>query len=176
MFEFIKFIPFNSLIDSNEYSFDLNSDIKSDKETNNSQPSREKKCNILFGEEKLISSEKEENLSDNSWIISEFSPINIYSIDLFEIPKNLFPNNQEESMNNRGRKRRKNFDKPVHKSSDFDNVQRKIKVHFLTFLIDFCNDALKMEYAFFPYTFKHIKKEFYQRYTKSGNIFEVFNL
>ena len=156
MFEFIKFIPFNSLIDSNEYSFDLNSDIKSDKETNNSQPSREKECNILFGEEKLISSEKEENLSDNSWIISEFSPMNIYSIDLFEISKNIFPNNQEESMKNRGRKKRKNFDKPVHKSSDFDNVQRKIKVHFLTFLIDFCNDALKTEYAFFPYTFKHI--------------------
>ena len=155
MFEFIKFIPFNSFIDSNDYSFDLNSDITSDKETNNSQPLREKECNILFGEEKLISSEEVENLSDNSWIISEFSPMNIYSIDLFEISKNIFPNNREESMNNRGRKRRKNFNKPVHKSSDFDNVQRKIKVHFLTFLIDFCNDALKKEYAFFPSTFKH---------------------
>ena len=42
MFEFIKFIPFNSFIDSNDYSFDLNSDITSDKETNNSQPLREK--------------------------------------------------------------------------------------------------------------------------------------
>jgi len=155
MFEFIKFIPFNSFIDSNDYSFDLNSEIKPDKATNNSQSLREKECNILFGEEKLISSEEEENLSNKSCIISKFSPMNIYSIDLFEISKNIFPNNQEESMNNRGRKRRKNFNKPVHKSSDFDNVQRKIKVHFLTFLIDFCNDALKKEYAFFPSTFKH---------------------
>ncbi len=59
--------------------------------------------------------------------------MNINSIDLFEMSKNIFPNNQEESMNNRGRKRRKNFDKPINKSNDFDNVQRKIKVHFLTF-------------------------------------------
>lgn len=50
MFEFIKFIPFNSLIDSNEYSFDLNSDIKSDKETNNSH--LQEKNNVIFYLEK----------------------------------------------------------------------------------------------------------------------------
>ena len=51
MFEFIKFIPFNSFIDSNDYSFDLNSEIKPDKATNNSQSLREKEC-IFYLEKK----------------------------------------------------------------------------------------------------------------------------
>ena len=32
-------------------------------------------------------------------------------------------------------------------SCDFDNVQRKIQVHYLSFVIDFSNDALKAEFG-----------------------------
>ena len=71
--------------------------------------------------------------------------MNRNNINLFEISENTFPKNQEKSMNKRGRKRRKNLDKAARKNGGFDNFQRKIKVHFLTFLINFCNDALKAE-------------------------------
>ena len=35
------------------------------------------------------------------------------------------------------------YKKNKHLSSDFDNLQRKIQVHFLTFVVNLCNDALK---------------------------------
>lgn len=44
----------------------------------------------------------------------------------------------------------------VHKNTDFDNLLRKIQVHFLNFLINFSNDALKNEFSTFPYSFKLI--------------------
>ena len=33
-----------------------------------------------------------------------------------------------------------------HKRSDFDNIQTKIQVHFINFLIDFANDAINTEF------------------------------
>jgi len=69
---------------------------------------------------------------------------------------NLNDKNQNTLRRKRGRKRIKNFDKAFHGSNDFDNVQRKIKVHFLNFLINFCNDALATDYGFSPFTFKYI--------------------
>ena len=155
MFEFIKFIPLPKIMDSNEDSFDLYSDNKLDKEKNNNLFLRKKKFNFLSEEEKSILSEEEEKkkFRDNSLLTCENSPINSNNIELYEISENI-PNNQIESRRNRGRQRLKNFDKAVHGSNDFDNVQRKIKVHFLTFLINFCNDALVTEYGSSPFTFK----------------------
>ena len=43
----------------------------------------------------------------------------------------------------RGRTRKKKSEKVPHGNKSFDNVQRKIQVHFLNFVISFCNDALK---------------------------------
>ena len=44
-----------------------------------------------------------------------------------------------------------------HLSSNFDNLQRKIQVHFLTFIINVSNDVLKSEFGNkTPYNFKHI--------------------
>ena len=145
MLKLSKFITFTRIIDSNDYSFDLNSDIELDKEENNDLPLREKEYNSFFGEEKIISFEKEENISDNFLFTSEISPMNNNNINLFEISENTFPKNQEKSINKRGRKRRKNLDKAAHKNGDIYNFQRKIQVQFLTFLINFCNDALKAE-------------------------------
>jgi hypothetical protein len=65
--------------------------------------------------------------------------------------------NFSENIPKRGRKRLKMENKkPIHGSNNFDNIQRKIQVHFLNFLINFCNDALKTEYTQFRHTFKQI--------------------
>ena len=65
--------------------------------------------------------------------------------------------NFSENNPKRGRKRLKMENKKtIHRSNDFDNIQRKIQVHFLSFLINFCNDALKTEYTQFRHTFKQI--------------------
>ena len=65
--------------------------------------------------------------------------------------------NFSENIPKRGRKRLKMENKKaIHGSNNFDNIQRKIQVHFLSFLINFCNDALKTEYTQFRHTFKQI--------------------
>ena len=65
--------------------------------------------------------------------------------------------NFSENIPKRGRKRLKMENKKaIHGSNNFDNIQRKIQVHFLSFLINFCNDALKTEYTQFRHSFKQI--------------------
>ena len=47
--------------------------------------------------------------------------------------------------------------KTQHLSTDFDNLQRKIQVHFFNFIINLCNDAIKAELGSkTPYKFKQI--------------------
>lgn len=48
--------------------------------------------------------------------------------------------------------------KKTHGKCDFDNLERKIQVHFLNFLINFCNDALKLEFWYISnkFSFKKI--------------------
>ena len=56
----------------------------------------------------------------------------------------------------RGRQTEK-FRKSKHLSTDFDNLQRKIQVHFFTFIINLSNDALKAVLGpKTPYNFKQI--------------------
>ena len=74
-------------------------------------------------------------------------------LKLPDTQKNLF---SIESHKRRGRKTYKNGP-IIHRSDSFDNLLRKIQVHFLNFLIDFCNDALKTEYENSDYSFKQIK-------------------
>ena len=64
--------------------------------------------------------------------------------------------NQNILKKKRGRERTKNLGKAVHGKDDFDNLQRKIQVHFQKFLINFCNDALVTENKDFPFSFKQI--------------------
>ena len=58
----------------------------------------------------------------------------------------------------RGRKTRNSFENRhfVHGRDSFDNLLKKIQVHFLSFLIDFCNDAMRTEYENLDYSFKQI--------------------
>jgi len=66
----------------------------------------------------------------------------------------------KDKKGKRGRKIKKENNslekRKTHKKTDFDNLLRKIQVHFLNFLIDFCNEALKTEFANFPFSFKRI--------------------
>ena len=167
MLEFNKFI--NELIksinpvknrDKSINSLDSLSEYESNKEEKNSLFLKEEEEYNLLKKEKLILSDGEEP-SERFSITSELSQIN--DKDSFEtnlITKrkcniNLNDKNQNTLRRKRGRKRIKNFDKAFHGSNDFDNVQRKIKVHFLNFLINFCNDALVTDYGFSPFTFKY---------------------
>lgn len=91
--------------------------------------------------------------------------------------------NQEEIKKNRGRPRTRNLEKASHGNKDFDNLHRKIQVHFLTFLINFCNDALSTEFGnTFP-TFKQINKKSkitvkyeHTKGLKNSNIKDILNL
>ena len=83
----------------------------------------------------------------------------------------------------RGRYCHKENKHGVHGSDSFDNIERKIQVHFLTFLINFCNDALKTEYEHSKYTFKQINYRdkariiiSYIQQLKYSNIKDILNL
>ena len=54
-------------------------------------------------------------------------------------------------------KQNENNKKSQHLSTDFDNLQRKIQVHFFTFIINLSNDAIKAVLGSkIPYNFKQI--------------------
>ena len=43
----------------------------------------------------------------------------------------------------RGRKRKSNSNNLTHGKDNFDNVQRKLQIHFINFITKFCNDAIR---------------------------------
>ena len=107
------------------------------------------------------------------------------------IPNEENDNNENEQKNiftaykshKRGRYCRKENKYEVHGSDSWDNIERKIQVHFLTFLINFCNDALKAEYEHSKYTFKQINysnktnvSHNYIKHLKGCNIKDILNL
>jgi hypothetical protein len=53
-----------------------------------------------------------------------------------------FPSFLTEKKKNRGRQS-KNMEKPQHLRTDSDNLQRKIQIHFFTFIVNLSNDAIK---------------------------------
>ena len=59
----------------------------------------------------------------------------------------------------RGRTRKKKSEKVPHGNKSFDNIQRKIQVHFLNFVISFCNDALKYYFKNSFYSFKKMNQK-----------------
>ena len=74
--------------------------------------------------------------------------------------KNIFKLETEFTKKKRGRVSRdeQNDSKPkrVHKATDFDNILRKIQVHYLTFIIHFCNEILETIYPKSDYKFLNI--------------------
>ena len=75
-------------------------------------------------------------------------------------------NTQENRNNNfsvrnqaRGRKRKSNSENPTHGKDSFDNVQRKLQVHFINFITNFCNDAIRYYLKTSSFSFKNINKK-----------------
>ena len=72
------------------------------------------------------------------------------------ISNRLFPYFCISRKKDRGKQTEK-IKKTKHSSTDFDNVQRKIQVHFFTFIINLSNDAIKAEFdSKTQYQFKQI--------------------
>ena len=109
----------------------------------------------------------EPNFINFSNIIPDFRvlPKNIIITDIIEPIENiklnkkkiLFKVKKNVPVTNRklGRKTKRASEKPkeisdligVHGNKDFDNLERKIQVHYIRFIINFSNDALKAEKA-----------------------------
>jgi len=126
-----------------------------------------KEGNLEEEEEKEKEKEKEENIKEfeNIFPSSAQSPL--------REENNIRPekNDRNDSfkvnlINKRERRRKKWRD---------DNTIGRIQVHFLIFLINFCNDALKTEYKHSLYHFFHInytiracsRRNFFSKFTKS---------
>ena len=69
-------------------------------------------------------------------------------------------NIKEVENKKRGQKTTKKQRYGIHGKEKFDNLLTKIQVHYFTFLIDFCNDALKKEFQISKDSFKYINNKF----------------
>ena len=58
-----------------------------------------------------------------------------------------------------GRTRKKKSEKAPHGNKSFDNIERKIQVHFLNFVISFSNDALRYYFKNSSFSFKKINQK-----------------
>lgn len=88
----------------------------------------------------------------------------------------------------RGRKEKNNtlkkMKKKCHGPGDFDNIQRKVQVHFITFLIKLANDIIKtilgnkVKYHFrdIKYDLKKIVNHDYVEYLKKVNYSEILQM
>jgi len=75
-------------------------------------------------------------------IFQENSSSNEISMEKYEIKrKNIQSFKAEYISKKRGRKTNK-INKKIHSSSDFDNILRKIQVHFLNFITSLLNDII----------------------------------
>ena len=85
---------------------------------------------------------------------------------------------RKEKMNN------KKVNKKIHSSDDFDNIQRKIQVSFISFLVNLANDALKTIFGIkTKYNFKDVKYELkkivnhnYIEYLKKLNYSDIMQM
>ena len=90
--------------------------------------------------------------------------INEPNLPLYEKENEIYNDVSNEVLKNkRGRKNKLKTTKKsrkTHSNKSFDNLLRKIQVHFLTFLIGFVNDILKKDLNYsHKFSFKQIKTE-----------------
>jgi hypothetical protein len=130
--------------------------------------SQENENNIIISDES--------NFIDFSNIVPDFPvlPKNIIIADKIESIENIKLNkkkiffkvkkNVPDTNRKLGRKTKSASEKSkeisdligVHGNKDFDNLERKIQVHYIRFIINFSNDALKAENISKCYKFKQI--------------------
>ena len=127
------------------------------------QDEEEEEKEHLIKEEKIGNIYEDKEPIDKSFVPPFVSHLNEKDKDSLEKNFNrknkmnkLVDNQKNILKKKRGRERTKNLGKGVHGKNDFDNLQRKIQVHFQKFLINFCNDALVTEDRDFTFSFKQI--------------------
>ena len=142
-----------------------------------------------------LNKDEKKNLKDSIYFINnskiEFNSTND-STKLLEISSSN-GNKETPKKNNfktklyhkRGRKVEKNNSrkkkKKFHSSNDFDNIQRKIQVHFINFLIKFANDIIKsilgkknkLYFKDIKYKYKNIVNYDYVQYLKHLNYSDI---
>ena len=124
------------------------------------------KTHVTYTKIKSIKKNKTKKKIENKIIINEMNNLNLIKNGNLNIPKkrrlfksinygnkgeNNRENNDEGQMKRKRRGRKPNSEtkaKRIHEASDYDNILRKIQVHFLTFIISFANNLVE---AFLPY-------------------------
>ena len=194
----------NIIINNNKINCNQNL-IQKNKRINDKQKINEINEHIINYNEKNIlneSTEKKENNNDFSDIcLNEFSIDNPFILEtkkvkphkplcLFKVEEALSPIDEKENheQNNflikkRGRKQ-KNINKRIHCATDDDNMQRKIQVHYITFITNFINDIIKTFtksknvplFKKIDYQLKKVVNHKYFNYIKTQNIGQILQL
>ena len=146
--------PFYTTTNSNDEDINDGLDLFSIKDQNYI----DQKDIYLFDEfpGKLINQTKgKDNLSIEE-LLKVFSNNNLIKDNPDFQGKRYSPIFNLKTKKNRG-KQTKDNKKPQHLSTDFDNLQRKIQIHFFTFIINLSNDAIKAVLGSkSPFNFKQI--------------------
>ncbi len=109
------------------------------KEKSNNKSKKKNQNKIKKIENKIIINEMNNNVKEEKKR-NLFKSIN-YGNDTINDKENNTENKVEKKR--RGRKPKSDTkSKKLHEASDYDNILRKIQVHFLTFIISFVNDLL----------------------------------
>ena len=112
------------------------------------------------------------NTSENLALFPDFDNPSLFE-EIIEMQNMNLPNDTKELSSNRinftvdkrdkkkkrGKQSQKRIKSEVHNNKGFDNLQRKIQVHFLSFVIDYSNDALRKEFKYIKDSFKNINKQ-----------------
>ena len=104
------------------------------------------------------------NNTNNNSENEMYQYINEPNLPLYENENEIYNDVSNDVLKNkRGRKNKLKTTKKsrkTHSNKSFDNLLRKIQVHFLTFLINFVNDILKKDLNYsHKFSFKQIKTE-----------------
>ena len=104
------------------------------------------------------------NNTNNNSENEMYQYINEPNLPLYENENEIYNDISNDVLKNkRGRKNKLKTTKKsrkTHSNKSFDNLLRKIQVHFLTFLIGFVNDILKKDLNYsHKFSFKQIKTE-----------------
>ena len=104
------------------------------------------------------------NNTNNNSENEMYQYINEPNLPLYENENEIYNDVSNDVLKNkRGRKNKLKTTKKsrkTHSNKSFDNLLRKIQVHFLTFLINFVNDILKKDLNYsHNFSFKQIKTE-----------------
>ena len=126
------------------------------------------KINDIFMEKQIESDKKDNDSTSNIFLIEKPKDFFSSTHNSSKFPENfvaeLTKNNTFKTVlyRKRGRKEKNQKEgKKCHGCGDFDNIQRKIQVSFINFLINFANDAIKTFLGKNSnYFFKDVKYEF----------------